>query len=171
MPAYSAEQVPQPDGASVYIEAPMKRVGVDHQIAESNGYEIRIDANGIEYAIKKGAIAPLDEVSGTCGTSFVYWTSVDTSKHSATIYTGHTIYSSFPGAIYTDWAVGVIDSYGSSTKNWHDPSTPTHFWAKNHLFTSSGSGWAYADVLLGSIATLSNGTICFAGSPTASVYL
>lgn len=45
--------------------------------------------------------------------------------------------------------MGDPDNYGASTKPWNDPPTPTHFWVKTHGFTSSGAGWAYADVLLG----------------------
>lgn len=161
----------QPDPASTYVVTPMKRVGVDHQIAKTNGYEVRVDSKGVEYAVKKGAVTPLGEASGECGTSWVYFTAVDTSRHYSSIYTGYSIRSDWPGAIYTNWRVGVIDNYGSSTKAWNDPSTPTHHWAKTNGFTSSGPGYAYADVLLGSISTLSNGTICYSHGPSASAYL
>ncbi len=170
-PAHAAEPAAEPDPTSVYIEMPMERIGVDHEIAEANGYEVHVDSNGVEYAVKEGEANLLGEVTGNCGTSFVYLTAVDTKKHYTSIYTGYTILPSYPGAIYTDWAVGVLDNYGSSTKTWHDPSKPTRFWAKTHGFTSSGAGWVYANVRPGSIATLSNGTICFSGSPTASAYL
>ncbi|SCF23862.1 hypothetical protein GA0070558_1783 [Micromonospora haikouensis] len=169
--AHAAAPAAQPDPASAYIVTPMKRIGVDHKIAKANGYEVRVDSNGVEYAAKKGEITPLNEVPGECGSSFVYLTAVDTSKHYTSIYTGYSIRSDWPGAIYTHWAVSMIDNYGSSTKDWDDPSTPTHFWAKTKGFTSSGPGWAYADVILGSIATLSNGTICYSHGPSASAYL
>ncbi|MFV2104708.1 hypothetical protein [Micromonospora sp. LOL_024] len=170
-PAHAADPTVQPDPTSIYIEMDMKRVGVDHKIAKANGYEVRVDSNGIEYAVKEGEVTTFDEKTGTCGSSFVYLTAVDTKKHYTSIYTGYTILPSYPGAIYTDWAVGVIDSYGSSTKTWSDPSLPTRLWAKTHGFTSSGPGWVYADVLLGSIATLANGTICFSHGPSARAYL
>ncbi|MFI9638966.1 hypothetical protein ACIG87_02700 [Micromonospora sp. NPDC051925] len=169
--AHAAATTTQPDPTSTYIVTPMKRVGVNHKIAKANGYEVRVDDNGVEYAVKKGEITTLDTVPGECGSSFVYFNAVDTSKHYASIYTGYSINTSWPGAIYTNWAVGVIDNYGSSTKTWNDPSTPTHFWAKSKGFTSSGPGYAYADVLLGSIATLANGTICYSHGPSTSAYL
>lgn len=169
--SHAAEPTTQPDPKSTYIVTPMKRIGVDHKIAKANGYEVRVDANGVEFAVKKGDVTTYNEVPGECGSSFVYFTAVDTTKHYSSIYTGYSIHASWPGAIYTNWRVGVIDNYGSSTKPWNDPSTPTHFWAKTHGFTSSGPGWAYADVLLGSVATLSNGTICYSHGPEASAYL
>ncbi|MBU8857787.1 MULTISPECIES: hypothetical protein [unclassified Micromonospora] len=170
-PAVAQATATQPDPTSTYIVMPLKRVGVDHKIAAANGYEVRVDSKGIEYAVKKGEFATLNELPGECGSSFVYFTAVDTKKHYTSIYTGYTIRSGWPGAVYTNWKVGVIDNYGASTKSWNDPSTPTHFWAKSKGFTSSGPGYAYADVLLGSIATLANGTICYSHGPSASAYL
>ncbi|TDB80946.1 hypothetical protein [Micromonospora sp. KC721] len=169
--AHAAKPTPQPDPAGTYIVSPMKRIGVDNEIAEANGYEVRLDSNGVEYAVKKGEITTQNEVAGECGKSWVYFTAVDTKKHYSSIYTGYSIHANWPGAIFTRWRVGVVDNYGASTKPWDDPSTPTHFWVKTHPFTSSGPGWAYADVLPGSIATLSNGTICYSHGPEASAYL
>jgi len=55
--------------ASTRVYADMVRVGVDHRIAEANGYEVRTDRNGVEYATPKGSPANVDgTVPGPCGT-------------------------------------------------------------------------------------------------------
>ncbi|WKU05537.1 hypothetical protein [Micromonospora sp. HUAS LYJ1] len=149
----------------------MTRTGVNHDIAEAHGYEVRVDENGIEYPIKKGGVSTNNRVSGTCGWSWVYLTAVDTNKHYTTIDTGFELATGFAGAIYVNWGVGVIDNYGSSTKTWNDPAASVHYWHKGKGFTSSGPGWVTADVLYGSVATLYDGTICYSHGPTASAYL
>jgi hypothetical protein len=161
----------QPDPDSQYIEMTLTRIGVDHDIAEAAGYDVRVDDQGVEYAAPKGQASQFNTVPGTCGTSFVYFTAVDTKKHYTSIYTGYTIRDDWSGAIYTNWDVSVLDNYGVSHKTWRDPSKATHFWAKKKGFTASGRTKAYADVTQGSIATLSDGTICFSHGPSASAQL
>jgi hypothetical protein len=169
--AHAAELTEKPDPASTFTVMPMKRIGVNHEIAKANGYEVRVDSEGIEYAVKEGEITTFNEVAGECGSSWVFFNAVDTARHSATVYTGHRVREDWPGAVYTSWDVTVLDDYGVSVKTWRDPSTPTHFWAKGHRFTSSGPGWAYAEVRLGSIATLADGTICYSHGPETWAYL
>ncbi|GAA1387736.1 hypothetical protein [Catellatospora chokoriensis] len=161
----------EPVGGEVRMEAPMVRIGVDHKIAEANGYVVRVDSNGVEYSVKKGAITPFNEVWGECGSSFVYLTAVDTKKHYTSIYTGFTLAAGRAGAVWVDWNVSMIDNYGASVKTWDQPEASVHDWRKTKPFTSSGPGWAYAKVLNTSIVTLWDGTICWSYGPQAEAYL
>ncbi len=153
------------------VVAPMKRVGVDHAIAHAHGYEVRVDSTGVEYAVKKGTVTPFNEVPGDCGSSFIYFTAVDTSKHYSSVYTGFRLNSGEAGAVFVNWYISIVDNYGASSPAWADPAASVHFWAKVHPFTAGGPTIAYADVLYGSTATLWSGTICFSYGPSDSKQL
>lgn len=148
--------------------AAMTRIGVDRAVAEANGFEVRLDSNGVEYPVKKGSVSTSNIVTGECGTSWVWLQAVDKTKHYTTIVTGFQLANGMAGAVYINWKVSVVDNYGSSTKSWNDPAASEHFWQKGVGFTAGGPTVVYADVLYGSIATLWDGTICYSHGPSAS---
>jgi hypothetical protein len=157
-----------PTGTRMYAE--MVRVGVDHDIAEAAGYDVRIDGNGVEYAVPKGSPPGLDNtVPGPCGTSWVDWDQIDSNRHSAYIFTGFTILQGWPAAVSVPtWQTTVIDNYGVSTRE-HGPIldviAPTHAWAGKYLkFTAGGPTGASVEVTLGT-AILANGTVCVSLHP------
>jgi len=157
-----------PVGTRVYAE--MKRIGVDHAYAEAHGFEVRVDRQGVEYAVPKGSPPSIDgTVSGNCGSSFVDWDQIDRLRHKAYIFTGFTILSGWPDAVSVPtWQTTVIDNYGTSTRE-HGPLldviAPTHYWAGKYLeFRAGGSTPASVHINFGT-AMLANGTICFAGAP------
>jgi hypothetical protein len=135
----ASAQAAKPEPESLYIEIPMVRIGVDYAIAKANGYEARVDANGIEYAAKKGEATITDTVPGNCGTSFIYFTAVDKVKHYTTVYTGYNIRNDWPGAIVTYWRINITDRFGSSSPSEGDTHGPTSFWSWGYGFTSGGA--------------------------------
>jgi len=168
MPAPARAEVNGPTGTRIYAE--MVRVGVDDEIAEANGFEVRVDRDGIEFAVPKGSPSDVDgTVAGPCGTSWVEWDQVDRLRHKAYIDTGFTIFDGWPAAVSVPtWQTTVIDNYGTSTRE-HGPIldviAPTHAWmGKYLLFVAGGSTPASVHVNFGS-AVLANGTICFSLNP------
>ena len=154
----------------------MVRVGVDHAIAEANGFEVRVDSKGVEFAVPKGSSPGLDnEVPGPCGWSFVYWINVDWFRHSATIYTGFEIQPGWQPAISVpNWITVVTDNYGVSTRE-HGPNfdviAPAHHWDGKRLgFTAGGPTGAWVDLTYG-LAILRDGTFCWSLNPWAYVDL
>lgn len=157
-----------PGGTRVYAE--LVRVGVDHEIAEANGYQVYVDRHGVEYAVAKGSPPSIDgTVSGNCGTSWVDWDLIDRLRHKANIFTGFTILAGLPDAVSVPtWQTTVIDNYGTSTRE-HGPLfdviAPTDYWAGKYLeFRAGGPTGASVHINFGT-AVLANGTICFAGAP------
>lgn len=176
--SFAAQAGSQAGDATVRFERPMTRVGVDPSVARQHGYVIRTDANGMQYPVKAGSAAanvetpnhPNNTVPGNCGTSFVEFTAVDTTKHYSSIYTGFTVAPGWAGAVSYDWYVYVTDNYGASTKHWSGFLASAHFWSGTNGFTSGGAGWAFAELDYG-MTVLWDGTICFAGEPWAQAYL
>ncbi len=154
----------------IVVRQPMVRKGVDHDVAKAHGFEVRVGADGIEYPVKKGAITPRDTRTGPCGTSFVYFTAVDTRKHYTSIYTGFDLKAGMRGAITVDWVVHVVDDYGVSNKEWHTTEASVHSWHKTKGFTASGPTDVWGQVTTG-LVVLWDGTICYSYGPTASARL
>jgi hypothetical protein len=152
---------------SVVVQVmPLKRVGVDKAIADAHGYEVRTTSSGMQYAVKKGSpVTPENTLPGECGKSWVYFTAIDTRRHYSSIYTGWELNPNESGAWDFAWTVHVVDNYGVSDKHWGNPLASEHFWAGTNAFTSSGPGWAYAQVSAGFV-WLWDGSICYSYGPT-----
>jgi hypothetical protein len=114
-------------------------------------------------ACNRGGAA--DTSYGDCGSSYVQITPVGNRK--ALIQTGFSVYT---GAVDFDWVVHVIDNYGVSNKTWGSPLAFRSSWVGTNNFTSSGTGYASAEVTYG-VAFLWDGTICFSLGPFASTYI
>jgi hypothetical protein len=153
---------------SFKVVRPMQAIGFDRDVAAANGFEIRVNNQGHEYSVPVGSDAsatPSNTVTGNCGSSYVQITPVGNRK--ALIQTGFTVYT---GAVDFDWVVHVIDNYGVSNKTWGSPLAFRSSWVGTNNFTSSGTGYASAEVTYG-VAFLWDGTICFALGPFASTYI
>ena len=153
---------------SFRVVKPMQVVGFDREVAAANGYEIRVNNEGQEYSVPVGSdasVTPSNTVTGNCGSSYVQITPVGNRK--ALIQTGFTVYT---GAVDFDWVVHVIDNYGVSNKTWGGALAFRSSWVGTNNFTSSGTGYASAEVTWG-VAFLWDGTICFSLGPFASTYI
>ena len=150
----------------------MRRIGVDHAVAAAHGYGVAVDANGVEYPVPASDVSPNTvvtpdiSVTGECGTSWVYFDSINTTTHHAVIETGFSLANGYPGAVMVQWDMTVADNYGVSYWNWTDPTASVHYWKKTHSFTSSGPGKVYANLVSG-LATLWDGTLCYSYEPFA----
>lgn len=149
----------------------MKRAGVNHATAQAHGYEVRVDSDGTEYSAPKGSPVVQDTRPGSCGNSWIYFTRVDPGRHYTSVYTGFDLAPGQAGAIYVDWRVSILDDFGVSHWPWHDPTASVHWWEKHKDFTAGGRTTAYADVQVGSIAELWDGTLCLSAGPTDHVRL
>jgi hypothetical protein len=137
--------------------AEMVRVGVDHAVAEANGFEVRVDSKGVEYSVPVGTPPGIQQevVEGPCGWSYVHWINIDFWGHRGDIYTGFDIRPGWHGAIAVPtWDVVVQDAFGVSTKHLA-PGTPggiigkAWVWSATHRFGASGATGAWADLVLG----------------------
>ena len=152
-------------GKTVHLVAPMKAVGFDAKVAAANGYEIRMASDGVPYSVKIGSTegpTAQNRLPGECGWSHVYFTPIGNRK--AVINTGFDVTPA--PAVDFSWTVTVIDMWGVSNKGWGGPLWFRRSWVGTHTFTSSGSGYATAQVTVG-IAILSNGWICYSHGPWA----
>lgn len=157
------------EGTSTRIYVEMRRVGVDHALAEAIGYEVRVDRQGVEYAVPKGSPrSELDgSIEGPCGWSWIDWVDVDWFNHRAWISTGFEIRASWPLAVSVpNWISTVMDNYGVSTRQ-HGPDLdaifPARLWSgKRPSFTAGGPTGALVEITTG-WAVLANATICWAG--------
>lgn len=159
--AASAASAPS---AAATPESPLKRIGVNREIAEAHGYEVRTGSNGVQYPVKKGSTTPADTRTGNCGKSWVRFTAVDRSRHYSSIVTGWQLNDGEAGAIDFSWTVHVIDNYGVSDKHWGHPLASEHFWHDVNRFTSRGPGPARAQVTSGTVIEW-DGSICFSLGP------
>jgi hypothetical protein len=147
------------------LTAPLKAVGFDSKVAAANGYEIRMDSDGTPYSVKIGSTegpSAENRLPGDCGRPHVYFTPIGNRK--AVIDTGFDV-TRGPAIDYS-WVVTVTDSWGVSRKTWGGPLWFAYHWVGTHTFTSTGTGYAYADVTTG-IAILANGSICYSHGPWA----
>jgi hypothetical protein len=151
---------------TVMLTAPMHAVGYDAKVAKANGYEIRTASDGTPYSVPIGSTegpSPQNRLPGECGYSHVYFTPIGGRK--AVINTG---FDSTQGpAVDFSWAVTVTDDWGVSVKTWGGPLLFRSSWVGTHTFTSSGYGWAYADVTTG-LVILATGWICYSYGPWAA---
>ena len=168
-PAYAGAAT-QPVTGSGRITVPMKRTGVDHQVAAAHGYVVRTGADGVEYAAKPGDVTPFNTVPGDCGISWINFVGSNPYTHHTTIQTGFQLANGYPGAVHVEWDIDIIDDYGVSNPGWVEYPPSVHRWEKFYPFTSAGSGIAVTDVILG-IAILWDGTICFSYDPSDSTGL
>ena len=159
-----------PHSKTVVSVQTLKAVGVDRAVAKAHGFEVRVGADGIEYPVKRGTVPRLDTRAGDCGTSFLYFTAVDTRKHYTSIYTGFDLAPGRRGAVTVDWVVHVTDNYGVSNKEWHTTEASVHSWHKTKGFTASGPTPVYGNVSIG-VVILWDGTVCLSAGPKASARL
>src|SRR5690606_13650334 len=128
-----------------YLTAPFAVADFDPAVAEANGYEVHEASDGTLYPVEAGSSVPLvpdNEVPGNCGTSHVYVTPI--GGRQAVIQTGWV--STLGPAVDYSWAVTVADDYGVSVKTWGGSLWFRTSWVGTNLFTSSGTGWVFAEV-------------------------
>lgn len=169
MPTHASANEPEAPEV-VVVTRPLVRIGVDHAVAERNGFDVRTDADGVEYAVEKGAVTTFDTRLGECGSSFLYFTAVDRTKHYTSIYTGFDLNPGMRGALNVDWVVHVIDRFGASSKQWHSAEASVHSWHKTRGFTASGATSVTGQVTTG-LVLLWDGTLCYSHGPSASARL
>ncbi|WP_299168652.1 hypothetical protein [uncultured Arthrobacter sp.] len=162
-------------------EQPLKFVGFDKQVAKENGYDIRKDANGIEYSIPAsvpkgdmtGAVygpgtGPKAEISlmaggfveGDCGSASL----LGSGKSFTTGYTIHWYLG--PSARHT-WRVVVSSGYGYEVFNmdgWFGGSA----WSAQRGI--SFKGLPYSGYVSGGRVTTAAGFVCSSLSPSDSWY-
>lgn len=149
--------------------------GFDRAVAEANGYEIRTDAAGKEYSVKRGTPAEVgisspggSVVEGNCGISRV---KINYSgRGSARLETGASVYA--PITAY-EWHVKIIDPWGVSSQDWGPfpgPGTPTLGLARD--LSGLGGGNTFAEVQGGtSRVVLTTGAICWSATHADSTYV
>ncbi|MGH3932417.1 MAG: hypothetical protein ACRDTF_20855 [Pseudonocardiaceae bacterium] len=147
---------------------PMTIAGFDPAVAEANGYEIRTDAQGRQYSVKRGTLTgaePLSEgggrVDGDCGFSFVKINGI--GNNTARLETGFGVRA--PVNAY-EWHVSIIDTRGVSTQDWGPvpgPGTPGLTLVRD--LPGLATGEVDAQVLSSSRVMLSDGAFCYSGGP------
>lgn len=173
---------------SVIELAPMDIAGYDHDVAEANGYRIEVDADGVETSVpvtaaaktadaaagatldaqlsqittQDGVVQPqgYDEVEGPCGFSYV-----DASHNGYQFVYVRTGYGVTHSVVTRWWSVWLTGFGGSLEANFNGGATPP-VWGGQANVTLSGAGIAH--VTVGSHVVLTNGAICYSGSPSTN---
>lgn len=164
-----------PDELAAETTVGMTIKGFDRAVAEANGYEIRTDAAGKEYSVKRGTPSEMgvsspggSAVEGPCGISRV---KINYSgRGSARLETGASVYA--PITAY-EWHVKIIDPWGVSSQDWGPfpgPGTPTLGLARD--LSGLGGGNTFAEVQGGtSRVILTTGAICWSATHADSTYV
>jgi hypothetical protein len=163
------------DGLVVETTAGMTIKGFDRAVAEANGYEIRTDAAGREYSVKRGTPPEVgvnspggSVVEGNCGISRVKINY--TGRGSARLETGASVYA--PIVAY-EWHVKILDPWGVSSQDWGPlpgPGTPTLGLGRD--LSGLGGGNTFAEVQGNtSRVILQGGAICWSGTHADSTYV
>lgn len=163
------------DGLVVETTVGMTIKGFDRTVAEANGYEIRTDAAGREYSVKRGTSTEVgvsspggSSVEGNCGISRVKISYL--RRGTARVDTGASVYA--PINAY-EWHVKVMDPWGVSSQDWGPfpgPGTPTLGLGRD--VPGLGGGLTYAEVQGGtSRVILITGAICWSATHADSEYI
>lgn len=163
------------------VTVPMTFVGFDRAVARSNGYEIRTGADGLEYAVRRGAApdAPplatglsavgeavtLGTVFGNCGSSSVF---IDPTTRGR--YRVDTAWSVNIRAVWYNWRVDVTGpAPANGVHTWGGPLLGRSSWTGSARGAVNRSG-TYRAVASGS-ATDAFGRTCTSGRPTDSSFI
>ena len=167
---------PAPPSNSKLIKTSMHIVSFNAAVAKAHGYEIRTNAQGLQYSVKIGSKLSLDSnpvVYGNCGDSYIYYSWIgyrSASPHyGASTYTGYDVIAP---AVEGHWQVTYVDNAGTGTVNTSNAANGTPFWSTSYDTWHSVTGYSYADVdPNGSWALLDNGALCYSGGPWDSTTL
>lgn len=176
----SGERAGSPDSSFgnsyLFIESTMELKGFDEAVAEANGYEILTDANGVQRSVpvseqaiafeisrtaeladaSDGSSANRTTVTGNCGTSFV-----GVTRYGNRIMVG-TGYAVFYPVVARLWVVQIYSFAGLPSFTWTGSSGAS--WNSAASFFMSAGG--VASVTPGSSVVMTNGAVCWSGSPS-----
>jgi hypothetical protein len=161
--ASAASSTPPPaKGHRVY--ATLKVVGFDAAVAKKNGYQVKTDAAGHQYAVKvtpsgavQSSVTPQDSLGG-CGGAYIDYEAVGNKQ--AWVYSGWYLDSGLT-ADYFYWRIPVTDNAGTGERYWYGPLAAATGWyiPTGWKTTHSVTGYSWAEVSYGQIK-LTNGDIC-----------
>ena len=169
-PAAHAAPASAPAQVTYTISKPMRQIGFNPEIARAHGYSFSKDSQGVWHTFKeggKGEMKPQNTTTGDCGSAYVTVAATG-SGDQANLDTGYT--SKLPSISY-NWAVKVVDNYGTSHQKWGGNFfPPTSTWHGHRLITSGGPNWVYVQVD-NSWVWLADGEECGAFNPSDSTYV
>ncbi len=146
--------------------APLHIVSINAAVAKAHGYVVRTAPNGLRYSVKasaRGAAAaptPLNEVTGDCGDSYLYYYAVGGKE--AYVDTGWNV---TPAAAWDySWTVAVVDNAGTGRNSWGGFLAGDWNWATDWLTKHSVTGYSWAEVVSGEVSLL-NGDECSSLNP------
>ena len=170
--AVSRTTAPAPRVTLHQVRVPMRVVGFDPAIAKRDGYAIRKNAEGKEYAVKLNAkgqaiASTVVPEASICGDGYIDYDAMGNRK--TIVYSGWWLNAGY-SAIYFTWYVAGVDtagisriefygtptSQGGTSTQWYIPTG----WVEAHSVTGS----SYADVYSGQIL-LANSGVCDAPLP------
>jgi hypothetical protein len=154
------------------VKVPMTLEGFDPTIAKRDGYTIRKNAEGKQYAVKLDAkgqeiASTVVAAASTCGSGYIEYDPIGNKK--AYVFSGWDLNAGY-SAIYFTWFIATVDSDGVGNKEFDgtpasQQGTPTSWYIpEGWLTTHSVTGSSYAEVTSGQIL-LANSGVCDAPLP------
>ena len=168
-----------PQDSAVLVTQPMTVVRFDVAVANANGYDVRVDAQGRQYVVPAGTktsaaieAVPENKVTGNCGSSWMYYNAIGhratKPKYMANFNSGYqvtrpTIAGNWLMYFQDKAGIGLITKLGAThgTSYWNDQETTYH------SVTGASEAWVSTD----SWVELNNGAICTSGGPSAATTL
>lgn len=148
--------------------------GFDADVAAKNGFQITVDADGNQESVPvsdsaKALVAAAEQaghvdlgrIGGRCGSS---WLEMARAGGSSVYF--NTGYSVYLPSLWHNWAVDIFSSHGGYSFGLDGgPSAPT--WDDGWTTNVGNSSGTHGNVRPGSLAVLTNGDVCYSGSPTS----
>jgi hypothetical protein len=124
-----------------------------------------LDLCGLNPSSAPGAVAPMNTVGGTCGTSTILLNRISAGR---TLSVNYGFYSTLGNAVARTLAVSV-GSTGGGVGGWGDVSPMLNYVYSTARLQPFPRGTAHA--ALGGTITLVWGLVCYMNGPTASLYV
>ena len=149
----------------------MALVGFDREVAAANGYEIRTDAQGVEYSVPIGTpsqetlggglVTPQTTVTGNCGSSYVELYDVGTLRYHMKTGFGVT-----QAVVSYSWSVTITGPAYSRTYSYGGGLLLRNNWDATQTANVVNGGW-YSAKAVGS-ATTPAGAVCASLGPIST---
>lgn len=174
----TSSQVDDPQAVSV----PMEAVALTADNAIAYGYDVRIDADGQQWAVAPDApegdfthgvpipaadgAATQELIAGNCGNAWVWLNGNDLSR---TIYTGYQIWANKGAPVSQSWYATVISSIDITARDYSGLAVwgSQQWYVSEEIPTQALKGTQLSAVAGGSVLTTE--IICTSGSPTDSI--
>ena len=165
-----------PPASGIMIKAGMHIVGFDAAVAKAHGYQIRTNAQGLQYSAKIGSVASPDSDPvkfGACGDSYIYYNAIGhrsvNPRYIASTFTGYDVTAP---VVEGTWQATYHDNAGSGTVTDYSATNGTPYWSTEYdtLHSTSGYSWGEVDPNR-AFVVLDNGGLCYSGGPWDSTTL